>query len=217
MAAKRKVDNLLALAVLATVVQRPMHRYEIASLIRAHGKDQQMDVKWGSLYTVVQNLAKHGFLEVVGTSRQGARPERTVYRITDAGSAELADWARELIGTPEPEHTRFAAGLSVQMILPPAEVIELLRTRLAALEEGIGARKAALAKTLQTVPRLFLVEDEYALAMVEAEAAWVRGLLAELSSGTFPGLDGWQAFHDGAGLPPEMLELQERSLDQLQD
>ena len=63
MAAKRKVDNLMALAVLATVVQRPMHRYEIASLIRSRGKDQDMGVKWGSLYTVVQNLAKHGFLD----------------------------------------------------------------------------------------------------------------------------------------------------------
>jgi DNA-binding PadR family transcriptional regulator len=209
-AAKRKVDNLLALAVLATVVQRPMHRYEIASLIRAHGKDQQMDVKWGSLYTVVQNLAKHGFLEVVGTSRQGARPERTVYRITEAGRREMADWTRELLATPEPEHTRFAAGLSVQMILPPAEVVELLQTRLAALEEGIGARRAALAAMLQTLPRLFLVEDEYALAMVEAEAAWVRGLLAELTSGTFPGLADWQGFHEGAELPQELLDLQER-------
>ena len=104
MAAKRKVDNLMALAVLATVVQQPMHRYEIASLIRARGKDQDMDVKWGSLYTVVQNLAKHGFLEVVGTSRQGARPERTVYRITEAGRQEMLDWTRELLSTPEPEH-----------------------------------------------------------------------------------------------------------------
>lgn len=213
MAAKRKVDNLLALAVLATVSQRPMHRYEIASLIRAHGKDQQMDVKWGSLYTVVQNLAKHEFLEIVGTSRQGARPERTVYRITDAGRQELTDWTRELIATPEPEHTRFAAGLSVQMVLPPEEVIELLQKRLAALEEGIGARKDALATTLETVPRLFLVEDEYALAMVEAEAAWVRGLLAELTSGTFPDLEGWQGFHGGAGMPPEMQELWERGAD----
>jgi DNA-binding PadR family transcriptional regulator len=212
-AAKRKVDNLLALAVLATVVQRPMHRYEIASLIRAHGKDQQMDVKWGSLYTVVQNLAKHRFLEVVGTSRQGARPERTVYRITEAGRQELADWTRELLAAPEPEHTRFAAGLSVHMVLPPAEVVELLQRRLAALEEGISARRSALAKTLETVPRLFLVEDEYALAMVEAEAAWVRGLLAELTSGTFPDLAGWEALHSGGGLPAEMVELWERGAD----
>lgn len=213
MAARRKVDNLLALAVLATVVQRPMHRYEIASLIRAHGKDQQMDVKWGSLYTVVQNLAKHGFLEVVGTSRQGARPERTVYRITEAGRRELADWTRELLATPEPEHTRFVAGLSVHMVLPPAEVIELLQRRLTALEEGISARQDALAKTLETVPRLFLVEDEYALAMVQAEAAWVRGLLAELTSGTFPDLAGWQELHTGGGPSPEMVELWERGAE----
>jgi DNA-binding PadR family transcriptional regulator len=208
---KRKVDNLLALAVLATVAQRPMHRYEIASLIRAHGKDQQMDVKWGSLYTVVQNLAKHGFLEVVGTSRQGARPERTVYRITDAGRQELVDWTRELLAAPAPEHTRFAAGLSVQMVLPPDEVAELLRSRLSALEESIGARKNALTTALETVPRLFLVEDEYALAMVQAEAAWVRGLLDELTSGTFPDLAAWRAFHEGGGLPPEMVELSERT------
>jgi DNA-binding PadR family transcriptional regulator len=123
MAAKRKVDNLMALAVLATVVQQPMHRYEIASLMRARGKDQDMDVKWGSLYTVVQNLAKHGFLEVVGTSRQGARPERTIYQITEAGRREMLDWTRELLSTPQPEHPNFAAGLSVQMILSPDEVI----------------------------------------------------------------------------------------------
>jgi len=211
MAAKRKVDNLLALAVLATVAQRPMHRYEIASLIRAHGKDQQMDVKWGSLYTVVQNLAKHGFVRVVGTSRQGARPERTVYEITDAGRHELTDWARELIATPEPEPTRFTAGLSVHMVLPPGEVAGLLRTRLAALEETIAARRTALAEHLVSIPRLFLVEEEYAVAMLDAEAAWVRGLLGELTSGTFPGLAEWQAFHDAAALPRELVELSERS------
>lgn len=197
MSTKRKVDNLLALAVLATVVERPMHRYEIASLIRARGKDQQMAVKWGSLYTVVQNLEKHGFLAIVGTSRQGARPERTVYRITEAGHRELEDWTRELIATPEPEPTRFVAGLSVQVVLPPAEVIALLQARLAALEQAIGARQAALAESSKTVPRLFLVEDEYALAMVDAEATWVRGLLGELTSGTFPDLADWQAYHDG--------------------
>jgi DNA-binding PadR family transcriptional regulator len=212
MAAKRKVDNLMALAVLATVVQRPMHRYEIASLMRARGKDQDMDVKWGSLYTVVQNLAKHGFLEVVGTSRQGARPERTVYQITEAGRQEMLDWTRELLSTPEPEHPKFAAGLSVQMILSPDEVIALLRARLGRLEESIAARRAAITEHLKEVPRLFLVEDEFAIAMLEAEAAWVHALLEELTSGSFPDLASWRAFHDGGEMPPELVELAERGL-----
>ena len=212
MAAKRKVDNLMALAVLATVVQQPMHRYEIASVIRARGKDQDMDVKWGSLYTVGQNLAKHGFLEVVGTSRQGARPERTVYQITEAGRQEMLDWTRELLSTPEPEHPRFAAGLSVQMILSPDEVIDLLRTRLGHLEESIAARQVAITEHLKEIPRLFLVEEEYAVAMVEAEAAWVRALLEELTSGSFPDLAMWRTLHDGGEMPPELAELAQRGV-----
>ena len=212
MAAKRKVDNLMALAVLATVVQQPMHRYEIASLIRARGKDQDMDVKWGSLYTVVQNLAKHGFLEVVGTSRQGGRPERTVYQITEAGRQEMLDWTRELLSTPEPEHPRFAAGLSVQMILSPDEVIALLQTRLGRLEESIAARRAALTEHRQAITPQLLVGAELAVAMVEAAAAWVRALLGELTSGSFPDLAMWRALHDGAEMPPELVELAQRGV-----
>ncbi len=83
----RKVSNMLGLAVLATVVERPMHPYEMATVIRERGKDQDMTLKWGSLYTVVQNLHRHGFIEVVESARHGGRPERTVYRITDAGRA----------------------------------------------------------------------------------------------------------------------------------
>src|SRR5260370_35812884 len=121
-----------------------------------------MDVKWGSLYTVVKTLAKHGFLDVVGTSRQGARPERTVYQITEAGRQEMLDWTRELLSTPEPEHPKFAAGLSVQMILSPDEVIALLRARLGSLEEAIAARRAATPEHLEEVPPRCLGHGQFA-------------------------------------------------------
>ena len=61
----RRVSNILALAVLSTVYFRPMHPYEMAATMRAHGKDHDMKIKWGSLYTVVQNLEKHGFIAAV--------------------------------------------------------------------------------------------------------------------------------------------------------
>ena len=172
MVERRKVANLLALAVLATVVQRPMHPYEIASLLRARGKDDDMEIKWGSLYTVMRNLAKHGFVEVAGSGREGARPERTIYRITDAGTAELRDWARELVATPQPEHPRFKAGLSVLAALTPDEAVAALRARIVELERMIAAQRASLAEHAD-VPRLFLVEDSYELTVREAELAWV--------------------------------------------
>jgi DNA-binding PadR family transcriptional regulator len=90
------VNNLMALAVLSTVTHRPMHPYEMATALRAWGKEQDMPIKWGSFYTVVRNLEKHGLLAAVESTREGRRPERTVYEITDAGRAELAGRAEEL-------------------------------------------------------------------------------------------------------------------------
>lgn len=203
--AKRKVANLLALAVLGTVVERPMHPYEMASLIRARGKDADMDVKWGSLYTVVRNLAKHGFIEVVASRRDGARPERTVYRITDAGTAELRDWTHELVATAEPEHSRFTAGLSMLSVLEPTEAAAALRTRVAQLERAVAQRRAA-RESYADVPRLFLVESEYELAMREAELAWVRGLLDELTNETFPDLEMWRKWHATGEVPAQFAE-----------
>ncbi len=206
---RRKVDNLLALAVLSTVWSRPMHRYEMASILKERGKDQQLDIKWGSFYTVVQNMEKHGFVVAVGTDRAGARPERTIYAITDAGRQELLDWTRELLSTFTPEHPRFEAGLSVWMLLGPQEVTSLLQHRLSELDCVVEAQRAAVAAHPE-VPRLFLIETEYSTAMLDAEARWIRALLAELTGGTFPGLDMWRTWHDTGELPDEIAELAEK-------
>lgn len=197
MAKKRKVGNLLALAVLAVMQDEAMHRYQIAARLREYGKDRDLDIKWGSLYTVVQNLAKAGFLEVVGSERAGSRPERVIYRITEAGRGELVDWTRELIAEPEPERGRFLAGLSILAVLPPDEVAELLGRRLTVLDEQIAQVKRELADLTETLPRLFLIESEYGLAVLEAEAEWTSGLRGELLEGTFPDLAEWQAWHRG--------------------
>ncbi|PWU60778.1 PadR family transcriptional regulator [Micromonospora globispora] len=198
---RRKVGNLTALAVLATLVERPMHPYEMATTLRDRGKDQDMGIKWGSFYTVVRNMERHGLIAAVESVREGRRPERTVYRITDDGRAELVDWARELVATPVAEHPRFRAGLSVLAVLHPDEATALLRERLARLEDEIGNERVALAEHARLVPRLFLVENEYDLRIREAEAAWIRALLAEFTSGSYPGLDEWRAYHEAG--PPE--------------
>ncbi|MEO3924202.1 PadR family transcriptional regulator [Micromonosporaceae bacterium B7E4] len=211
MAKRRKVSNLLALAVLSALAQRAMHPYEIATTLRAWGKDQDMQIKWGSLYTVIRNMDKHGMIAAVQSSREGRRPERTVYRITDSGRAELVDWARELVSTPMPEQPRFRAGLSVLAVLHPDEATRLLRRRLDLLEDNLTAARDALAQHTRHIPRLFLVESEYDLAVQEAEAAWIRSLLAELTSGSYPGLDVWRAFHETGEMPAELTELAERT------
>jgi len=205
------VSNLLALTLLSQLTERPMYPYEMASVLRERGKDQAIKINWGSLYTVVQNLEKNGFVEAMQVAREGRQPERTTYRITAAGRDELRDWLRELLGEPEREYTRFEAGLSDGGSLPPDEVIALLRHRLEVLDEGNAAAEAELTAVAAQVPRLFLIESEYHLAMRRAEAEWVRGLLAEFEAGTFPGVDFWRSLHqsgalDGSGEIPDTIK-----------
>jgi DNA-binding PadR family transcriptional regulator len=204
---RRKVSNLLALSLLTLLMQRPMYPYEMAATLRERGKDQSIKINWGSLYTVVQNLEKYGFIEAVEVVREGRQPERTTYQITEAGRAELQDWLRELIGEPEREYTRFEAGLGEGAVLPPDEVIGLLRNRLDALEASNAGHQAGLDALVTQIPRLFLIESEYYLALRRAEEEWVRGMLKELTDGSFPGIDAWRQFHDTGQLPEELLVL----------
>lgn len=184
MAKRRMVGNMLGLAVLSTVAAKPMHPYEMAASMRARGGGRDSAIKWGSLYTVVRNLERHGLLAVAANVREGGRPERTVYRITAAGRAELTDWVRELIAVPEREHLRFAAGLAVIGALTPDEVTALLFDRLAALERENAEQRASLTTAAERVPRVHLLDADYDLTMREAEARWVRSLLTALTDGT---------------------------------
>jgi DNA-binding PadR family transcriptional regulator len=207
--ARRKISNLLALSLLNLLIERPMYPYEMAATLRQRGKDEANKINWGSLYTVVQNLEKYGFIEAVDVAREGRQPERTTYQITDAGRDELKDWLRELIAEPEREYTRFEAALGECAVLPPNELAGLLRQRLDALDAAIAQHEAGLETWVAEIPRLFLIESEYHLALRRAEAEWTRGLLKEFTDGTFPRIREWQHFHDTGELPDEIQALAE--------
>ena len=82
MANKRKVGNPLALAVLSYLTMKPMHPYELSRTLRDNGDARSIKFNHGSLYMVVQQLARAGFIAEQETSREGQRPERTIYAIT---------------------------------------------------------------------------------------------------------------------------------------
>jgi DNA-binding PadR family transcriptional regulator len=203
MAKRRPVSNPLALAVLACLHERPMHPYEMASTLRERAKEHSIKLNYGSLYTVVDNLAKHGLIEAMAARREGRRPERTVYRLTGAGNTELHDWMSELLAEPVKEYPRFEAALSLLPVVPPGRVLTLLQDRVHALDREIADVRLLLDLAAKAgLPRLLLIEGEYHLVMREAELGWVRRLLADLEEGTLGGLPEWRHWHE-TGEPPQ--------------
>jgi DNA-binding PadR family transcriptional regulator len=130
---------------------------------------------------VVQQLAKAGFVVAQETTREGQRPERTVYALTDAGRDELHDWLRGLVEVPQHEYPHFVAALSLVAALPPGEVLELLRGRLRRVAEQRTEIRDLVDDTLASgVPPLFLIEEEYRLALLDAESSFVQRLIERI-------------------------------------
>jgi DNA-binding PadR family transcriptional regulator len=199
--AVRRPSNPLALAVLVLLYERPMHPYEMATTLRERAKHESIKLNYGSLYTVVEALQRDGLIEAVETIRDGRRPERTVYDITEAGKVLLVDWLSDLIRTPTKEFTQFEAGLSLIAALPPDDAVRLLKARLVALEVDIRRSEGmrGLGEEMQ-LPRLFWIEDEYRIVLRRAERDWVKSLVDDIESGRLDGLQTWRGFH--ADRPP---------------
>jgi DNA-binding PadR family transcriptional regulator len=193
---RRKVSNPLALAVLACLAERPMHPYEMSTTMRERGKHESIKLNYGSLYSVVESLQKHGLITPRETVKDGRRPERTVYEITPAGRLEFVDWLADLIGTPVKEYQSFEAGLSLLGGLDPDTAVRLLEGRSAVLRSQLhgGLEMQRYAANLG-VPRLFLIEADYRRGQVEAEIEFVDKLVASIRDGSLDGVAYWRESH----------------------
>ena len=181
-----------------------MHPYEVAQTLRTRHKHESTKLNYGSLYGVVEAMERRGHVAAVETVREGRRPERTVYAITPAGTHELLDWLSELVSTPAKEYPRFATALSLLPALAPDLAVELLRERVRSLEV-LAAQNRATADALAArgLPRLFSIEVEHGIALMEAEATFAAGLADAIADGSLDGVDLWRSWAgpDGTSRP----------------
>ncbi len=189
-------SNPLALAVLVTLSERPMHPYEVGQTLRQRAKQESVRLNYGSLYAVVEALEKRGLIRAKETVRDGKRPERTIYEITDDGAREMVDWMTELIGVPAKEYPAFMAGLSFLPALEPDEALSALRIRSDVLTVKLVGLKGAMEAARQAgLPRLFELEVEYEGQLLAAELQFVLALIVDIETGALDGLEMWKIFH----------------------
>jgi DNA-binding PadR family transcriptional regulator len=177
------MGNPLALAVLTHLFEKPRHPYELATTLRERKKEKSIRLNYGSLYTVVEALERDGYIRTIETTREGRRPEKTVYEITQAGEVFMMYWLRELVGTPIKEFPQFEAALSLLPVLPPEEAIPLLEGRITHLKKTLDSGKhEEKEQAALNLPRLFSIEGEFYAEMTKAELKFVAGLLKDIQS-----------------------------------
>ncbi len=207
---KDTVDRLtpLGVMVLALLREGAMHPYEMMRLMRHRRDDRLVTIANGTMYHTVGRLEGAELLAEVGVDREGNRPERTTYALTDAGREAVGEWVRrELPRTDRPAEFRIA--LAESHNLARREVITLLTAR----REGLAAqhvqhrdvRTGALGRG---VAEQYLVELEREESLLESELRWLDRLLVRLEQRAFP----WGPEEHG---PPSDLSLSERKAARL--
>jgi DNA-binding PadR family transcriptional regulator len=172
------------MAVLALLRETPMHPYEMQRLLRLRHKDELLVLKCGSLYHAISRLVRTGLIAVKTTGREGKQPERTTYRIMPAGRTALMDTVHRIVATPRRESSEFLAAVSFLIFLDPDEAARQLKERAKKLKAEIGQLTVGLATASTHVLRINLIESEYLLAMLKAEARWITEISKEIQAGS---------------------------------
>jgi len=192
----------LGLSILSLLDERPMHPYELAATMRHRHQDEFIRLNFGSLYHTVDALERSGWIVPAEREKEGRRPERTIYRITESGRDVLARTLGDILARPRREYPHFAAGLMFMHRLRRKEAMEHLKARAAALKETSEKLASILAEVrAEGVSRLALIELEHKIAMLDAERRWVASLEQEIDEGKLE----WKV-----GIDPDAERLRRR-------
>ena len=175
--------DLVGLTVLAMLSVRASYPYELHRFIIDTHKDYVTGLP-RSLYHAVERLAKDELIVPAKTDREGRRPERTVYEITDDGRQELATRLCRLVEQPDPDRRTLVAAVSLLGALEVPDAKRALRTRTASVEgtiSGIDAHRRAMADS--GLPEMLMLKLDCEQALYKAELAWLRDLLDRLDKG----------------------------------
>ncbi|MEO6827883.1 MAG: PadR family transcriptional regulator [Microbacteriaceae bacterium] len=171
----------LGIASLALLVERPMHPYEMYQLLIQRAEDRVVKVRPGSLYHTVDRLALRGFVRATGTEREGNRPERTTYEVTEAGRCILTERISDMLANPVNEYPQFPLAIGEAHNLPAKAVIDLLSRRMDDLRSQRDLLEASVATvTEKAIERKYWLDLSYQQAMLQAEMSWIENLVDEM-------------------------------------
>jgi DNA-binding PadR family transcriptional regulator len=176
--------DMVALTTLGLLSEQPCHPYEIQRLLKERHKAYAVG-KTRTLYRAIEELEAAGYIEPLETSREGRRPERTVYRITAEGSEELENWLADLLSTPVDETPVFRVAVGLLGYITQERAESALATRMVSLRAKVTALDATLkmAQDDLGLPRLVLLELEHAMALATAEIEWIRSITTDMETG----------------------------------
>jgi DNA-binding PadR family transcriptional regulator len=172
------------LVILGLLRDQPLHGYEIKQIIEEQMGDWT-SIAFGSIYFALGKLSEEGLIEMVATEKEGNRPSRSIYQITEAGRAEFLKLLRELWREPERQYFAIDVGLGFMNALPPEEIMGYLHGRVALLEGTLHYLDSHQLEQMgqPNIPASAVVIFEHSRVHLAAELSWIKEVLEKMQRG----------------------------------
>ena len=176
--------RLLVLGVVR--IFQPVHGYDVRRELVSWHAEEWANVAPGSIYNALKSLARDGLLEVEGTDQVGARPERTTYKITPRGEAEMMELLRDTLWQVAMPVDPLVAALSLMWFVERKELISALEARTAKIKGNLE-HSAHIIEAIDDIETPLHVRAMMSLlnARMGSELAWSDKFRAELAKGVY--------------------------------
>ncbi|MDF1604334.1 PadR family transcriptional regulator [Nocardioides sp. YIM 152315] len=165
-------------ALLALLEEEPRYGYQLrAQFEQRTGSTWPLNV--GQVYTTLTRLERDGLVEGAGEDGEG----HVIYRITDAGRAEVANWFTTPVERTQPPRDELAIKLALAVTVPGVDVGAVIQQQrsatMAALQDYTRLKRRAAEGSRREDLAWSLVLDSLVFA-AEAEVRWLDHCEARL-------------------------------------
>jgi DNA-binding PadR family transcriptional regulator len=155
--------------LLALLERGPMYGWKLRSEFEAStGSTWPLNI--GQVYTTLARLERDGLVEPAG---EPDAEGRVVYRITDAGRAEVAQWFASPVGGETRPRDELAIKLAMALTTPGVDAHRVIQTQRTATLRSLQDLTRLKARADEVADAAWLLVLESMIFKAEAEVRWL--------------------------------------------
>jgi DNA-binding PadR family transcriptional regulator len=170
-----------AALLLGVIAERPNNPYELTKLMEYISAGNWLTIAPSSIYTTIKTLEGKGYITGKNV-KEGNMPEKTVYTITDTGTAQLVLALEMFLGNMEWDYAEFNIAVILICHLPKERALEILREKAGKLADKAGVLHETLTDLSPDVPPAALHAVKHMIYLTNAEIDSTAELIATVEA-----------------------------------
>jgi DNA-binding PadR family transcriptional regulator len=174
----------MKMVVLGILMEGNSHPYEMQQFIKRREMEKYIRLQKGSLYYTVDQLVKSGSIEVDSVIRDTSHPDKTVYRITEAGRREFRDLLLEQLEKPDDYYNSLHEAIAFIKHLDKTELVDALKLRIKNAENTLSYLKSSYKHYETHIPKYGLYIMASAIEFCKIEIRTLQRVLEDTENGS---------------------------------